>query len=617
MASRYWVGGTGTWSTGNTANWSATSGGASGASVPVAGDDVYFDGNSGVGTITLNYSPTIQSFDHTGYAGSFGSTGSITLICTGHLIQSALTTYVNNGSQSLRLSAGLSSRNLHLVTSRMMGSGTFTIDAGLVFGEFYIVYTTPLTGFYNTNLGGNITINGAWTLDFSAWTNIHRLRSNTFGTTRTITLGASSTVSLSDVYFEYIAVTGTGVPVSGTRLSDIGYNSGITFTSPVTYYWIGNSGNYNDTTKYSLTSGGSPAGVKPLAHDKVIYDDNSFSANGQAISLNVNYIADLDFTALGGSKIPTLTLNAVSGQPNFFCGSLKLKSGMATTGSSTVWTMVGGRNSTFTQNGANLASVSRLECRNIGFILTLGSDLNMAAGLGFGGTSDGGFDSNNYNITVSGVSFSASTTRTITLGTSTLTLTGTGTIFNIGTTAGLTYSGASATIIFTDTSASSKTFSTGTGAAIHGNFIALPGGAGAIVFNSNNKTFNSINITGAKTVTFAASTVYTVASPNFSGSAGNIVTLQSSSAGTPFTLSTPSGYVRATYASIKDSTATGGAYFEAVNSTDVSGNTGWNFTTASAGGGLRAGKKFAAFGGARPINKVLDTKLHGYRKLGG
>ena len=46
MADRYWVGGTGTWNSSNTANWSATSGGASGASVLTSADNVLFNDNS-------------------------------------------------------------------------------------------------------------------------------------------------------------------------------------------------------------------------------------------------------------------------------------------------------------------------------------------------------------------------------------------------------------------------------------------------------------------------------------------------------------------------------------------------------------------------------------------
>lgn len=56
MANRYWRGGTGTWDASNTANWSATSGGAGGASAPTLNDDVFFDANSdagGIFTVTI------------------------------------------------------------------------------------------------------------------------------------------------------------------------------------------------------------------------------------------------------------------------------------------------------------------------------------------------------------------------------------------------------------------------------------------------------------------------------------------------------------------------------------------------------------------------------------
>lgn len=51
---RYWVGGSGNWQ--DTAHWSTSSGGSSGASVPTSSDDVVIDSNSGLsgGTITLN-----------------------------------------------------------------------------------------------------------------------------------------------------------------------------------------------------------------------------------------------------------------------------------------------------------------------------------------------------------------------------------------------------------------------------------------------------------------------------------------------------------------------------------------------------------------------------------
>ena len=55
MANRFWVGGSGTWNNTNTTNWSATSGGAGGASVPTSTDDVYFNASSGAAaTVTVD-----------------------------------------------------------------------------------------------------------------------------------------------------------------------------------------------------------------------------------------------------------------------------------------------------------------------------------------------------------------------------------------------------------------------------------------------------------------------------------------------------------------------------------------------------------------------------------
>jgi hypothetical protein len=54
MANRYWVGGTGTWDDTDTTNWSATSGGAGGASAPTTADTIFFDTNSGTAaTVTV------------------------------------------------------------------------------------------------------------------------------------------------------------------------------------------------------------------------------------------------------------------------------------------------------------------------------------------------------------------------------------------------------------------------------------------------------------------------------------------------------------------------------------------------------------------------------------
>jgi hypothetical protein len=69
MANRYWVGGSGDWDSLSTTNWSASSGGAGGASVPTSADSVFFNANSGGGTVTSSEGGVCASLDFTGFTG--------------------------------------------------------------------------------------------------------------------------------------------------------------------------------------------------------------------------------------------------------------------------------------------------------------------------------------------------------------------------------------------------------------------------------------------------------------------------------------------------------------------------------------------------------------------
>jgi hypothetical protein len=74
MATRFWVGGNGTWDASSTANWSDTSGGAPGASVPTLADDVVFDAGSNTGTsafvVTIGTGAICQDFSTGGAGGA-------------------------------------------------------------------------------------------------------------------------------------------------------------------------------------------------------------------------------------------------------------------------------------------------------------------------------------------------------------------------------------------------------------------------------------------------------------------------------------------------------------------------------------------------------------------
>ena len=85
MANRYWVGGSGAWNNSNTTNWSTSSGGSGGASIPGSTDTAIFDASSGGGTVTVESSqPNVGGFNSTGFTGSFVSSsvdlkGTVTL----------------------------------------------------------------------------------------------------------------------------------------------------------------------------------------------------------------------------------------------------------------------------------------------------------------------------------------------------------------------------------------------------------------------------------------------------------------------------------------------------------------------------------------------------------
>lgn len=82
MANRYWVGGTANWDNIAGSKWSTTSGGSGGASVPTASDDVFFDANSGSGTVTAASSPFgdhrfCKNLNFTGFTGTFAGSQSV------------------------------------------------------------------------------------------------------------------------------------------------------------------------------------------------------------------------------------------------------------------------------------------------------------------------------------------------------------------------------------------------------------------------------------------------------------------------------------------------------------------------------------------------------------
>ena len=179
MANRFWVGGTGTWDTTSTANWSTTTGGASGASAPGTADVAVFDANSGTGTVTLGATVTIQRCTWANYTGSFDpSTFEINLNSSGAsslwtggttatflAIPTVNFTYAGADSRTVSIGSVVGfPRNIN--ANITAGSGTFTLNASTNINNFnctgFSGSLATTTG--NLNLTGNVTLSSSMTI---------------------------------------------------------------------------------------------------------------------------------------------------------------------------------------------------------------------------------------------------------------------------------------------------------------------------------------------------------------------------------------------------------------------------------------------------------------------
>lgn len=183
MANRYWVGGTGTWNSVSTANWAATTGGASGASAPTSDDIVFIDANSGGGTITLDADANIVRLDArnstvnidwnsykisiNGSSTTVWYSGGITAI--GSTEAKVEFTYSGANSRTINLRSGVG-ENGAISVYVTAGTGSFTISTGstgvmqnLNFTGFSgaLLPTTPTASW---TIYGNLTLSSTMTM---------------------------------------------------------------------------------------------------------------------------------------------------------------------------------------------------------------------------------------------------------------------------------------------------------------------------------------------------------------------------------------------------------------------------------------------------------------------
>jgi hypothetical protein len=302
MANRYFLNIGVNW--GDTANWSDTSGGTGGFSVPTNVDDVFFDANSGNCTVNAS-ARTAKTLDFTGYTNTitmtFGITvsGNVTLAAgmtiagasgltinaTGNLTSNGKT-WPNN--LTLNTTTGLTHTftdtwtNTGTIATGTSGTATITLLADLnADGIINIQNTVTINGTYNLNanngiliyfLGalnqgtgtttlninggswGNGTSNGSGSININ--TNINgniTINQATFGGSKTLTYISGSVTCINS-----FTTSTTTLNVSGITWNNLNLGSSITIQSDLNINGLLNlqSSNVTVTGAFNINASG-------------------------------------------------------------------------------------------------------------------------------------------------------------------------------------------------------------------------------------------------------------------------------------------------------------------------------------------------------------------------
>jgi len=608
MADRYWVGGSGTWNTSSTTNWSTSSGGASGASAPTASDNVFFDSNSNVGTgaftvtvsaavcnditiggasapqaldgamtlafasstltvsgswtnqatnfavtqtagtltfnatttgktittngVTIGVTTTLNGVGGAWTLGSALNIGSFNLTLTNGTFDTSASNYAvtvgtfsssNSNTRTINLNGSTLTLNLNwsmtFSTNATLNAGTSTITSsssgfsfdggGLTYYNVSCTSTTATTltkiitgantfnnltfstiataGLNNISISANQTINGTLTVNGSNGSRRMFVRSNTIGTTRTLTCAAIA--AMTDVDFRDITIAGAAGTLSGTRLGDCGGNSNITFVAGTNKYWnLAAGGNWN-ATAWATSSGGGVADTNyPLPQDTAIIENTGLTASN-TITINGAWnIGTLD----SSTRTNAMTLASGSNTPTFY-GNFTYGSGVTPTGTST-YTFSNRSTKTLNSGGKTFTQFVTINAPSGGIQLvtnnlTLGTTQTTIL-------TQGTLDLNNLTLTTGVFGSNNSNTRTIAFGTGNISCSGTSVVWDITTSFGLTTTG---TQVVNVTSVGSAAILVYSGPLSETNSISynFTGGTYALsFFSSSSQTARNVNFTG-------------------------------------------------------------------------------------------------------------------------
>ena len=469
---------------------------------------------------TANFNVTAQGFTSSGSLIRTINLGSSTVTISANI---ALSTVAN-----LTFNAGTSQLNISLSSGEILGGSQTFHNASFTGVNIGVRGITGANTFNNLTLNAsaiglsqleisaNQTVNGTFTCAGGSAIARGFVRSDTIGTTRTITAAA---VSAADCDFRDITIAGAAAPISPTRAGDCGGNSGITFPSAKTVYRVGTNTTWAGSSSWALSSGATGSNDNfPLAQDTaVVNEDTALTGALAAAGYNVG-------TLDASTRTTGITLSYATSFT--FYGSYTLGSGVAIAGTSTQ-TFAGRDTQTFTSAGKTITFGLSVEKHSGAF--ELGDAYSASSQITH---TRGTFDAKNYNVTCTTFSSSSNNSRMITMGSGLWTLSAIGTVWST-TTTGLTFNKDTADILLSNTSTSARTFS---GGGLTFNRLTIGGATGTSTTSfAGANTFSELASTKTVAHTISLTSTasgMTIGTWSITGTAGNVVTVNSSVAGT-------------------------------------------------------------------------------------
>ena len=431
--------------------------------------------------------------------------GTWTLSATGGTLWNIASTNLNfyKGTANIVLSS--TSTGARTFTGGSLSYNKLTIGGASGISTLTISDDNQFTELASTKTVAHTIALGTTTQTFGKWTvtgtanNVVTLTGT--GTNHVIAGTCTGTPGANTV--NYLAMGSIGFAATSPGEFYAGVNSTGTAGPPVyrtarpfdsTRYWVGGTGNWSDTNRWSTSSGGIGGAVIPRSHDDVVFNNLS---NATAYTATVDAVT-------GGVRVKALTITGPASGNVTLAGTTRINihgnvtlpatgmtrthtGGLVLSGSTTGLTFTT-NGVAWTASGANVIEVNGVDC---GWTLGSAADLGTNSGLL---VFNGSFSTANYPLSAAYIDSQTTNKRTLNLGSSTVTLSGFSNPVNFG---------------ITESIRADLTFSAGTSQINIG--ISNP------TINGNNQTFYNVAFTSASAGTVTLNGINSFNNLSFTG----------------------------------------------------------------------------------------------------